>query len=94
MDGKTRSAVGLAAVAVLAVGCSRSIETSGLERALAGDLADEFDTAYTVNCPHEMTEEDGDDILCSARGEDGTELMLQITQTDEDASVTYEIVEG
>jgi hypothetical protein len=94
MHGKMRCAVGLAAVALLAVGCSRSLDASGLERGLAGDLTDEFDTSYTVNCPDAVTAEKGNGFLCSAQGEDGTELMLQITQTDDDASVTYEIVEG
>jgi hypothetical protein len=94
MQGRIRRAAGLAAVAVLAVGCSRSIDVPDLEQRLGGDLQKELNIAYTVDCPDDVEAEKGNDFVCSAEGEDGTELTLQITQTDDDASVTYEIVEG
>jgi uncharacterized protein DUF4333 len=94
MQGRVRRAVGLAAVAVLAVGCSKSIDVPDLEQRLAGELQAELNIAYTVNCPDEVEAKKGNDFVCSAKGEDGTDLTLRITQTDDNASVTYEIVEG
>jgi hypothetical protein len=94
MQGSVRRAAGFAAVAVLAVGCTRSIDVSDLEERLAGDLRDELDVAYTVRCPEDVEARKGNDFVCSAEGEDGSELTLRLTQTDDDASVTYEIVEG
>ena len=94
MQGRVRRAIGLAAVALVTVGCSASIDVPDLEGRIAGDLRDEFNVSYTVTCPDGVEAEEGNDFACSADGEDGTELTLQITQTDDDASVTYEIVEG
>jgi hypothetical protein len=94
MQGRVRHAVGLAAVATLTVSCSASIDVPDLEGRIAGDLRDEFNVSYTVSCPGDVEAKQGNDFVCSADGEDGTELTLQITQTDDDASVTYEIVEG
>ena len=94
MQGKVRRAVGLAAVGVLAGGCARSVDVPDLERRLSGDLRDEFDTAYAVDCPDAVALAARIGFACSARGEDGTVLTLQITTTGHDASVTYEIVEG
>jgi hypothetical protein len=47
-----------------------------------------------VSCPDDVEVGRGNDFACSAEGADGTTLTLRMTQVDDEASVTYEIVEG
>jgi Domain of unknown function (DUF4333) len=84
----------LASLALIATACTDRIDVPGLESRLAADLQAQYSTSFTVSCPDDVEVGKGNDFECAAEGEDGTTLTLQMTQVDDEASVTYEIVEG
>ena len=84
----------LASLAMIATACTDRIDIPSLETRLAQDLEAQYQTSFTVTCPDDVEVGKGKDFRCSASGEDGTSLTLQMTQVDDHASVTYEIVEG
>ena len=83
-----------ASLAVIATACTDRIDVPGLEERLAQDLRAQYETSFTVSCPDQIDVGKGNDFRCTAEGDDGTTLTLQMTQVDDHASVTYEIVEG
>ena len=84
----------LAALAMAAAACTDRIDVPGLETRVAQDLRSQYETAFTVSCPDDIEVGKGKNFECTAEGEDGTTLTLRMTQVDDEASVTYEIVEG
>ena len=91
-----RNARWLALVPLLLLGsaCTDRIDVPGLETRVAQDLRSQYETAFSVSCPDDIEVGKGKNFECTARGEDGTTLTLRMTQVDDRASVTYEIVEG
>ena len=83
-----------ASLAVATTACADHIDVPGLQERLAQDLRTQYQTTFTVSCPDQIEVGKGNDFRCTAEGEDGTTLTLQMTQVDDQASVTYEIVEG
>lgn len=88
------SGLALASLTVIATACTDRIDIPGLETRLAQDLRAEYQTAFTVSCPDDVEVGKDNNFECTAEGEDGTSVTLQMTQVDDRASVTYEIVEG
>ena len=84
----------LASLAVLATACTDRIDIPSLETRLAQDLQAQYQTSFTVACPDDVEVGTGKDFRCTATGDDGTSLTLQMKQVDDHATVTYEIVEG
>lgn len=86
--------VAVASLALAATGCTDRIDVPGLEARLAQDLRSEYDMAFTVACPDDVEVGKGKNFRCTAEAADGTTLVLDMTQIDDEASITYEIVEG
>jgi len=86
----------LALVPLLLLGsaCTDRIDVPGLEARVAQDLRSQYETSFTVSCPDDVEVGQGRNFECTARGADGTTMTLRMTQVDDQASVTYEIVEG
>ena len=86
--------LGVATLALVSAACTDHIDVPALETRLGQDLEAQYPTAFTVTCPDDVEVGTGRDFTCTARGDDGTALTLRMTQVDDHASVTYEIVEG
>jgi hypothetical protein len=84
----------VASLLLVSSSCSDRIDVPGLEARLAEDLHAQYETTFHVSCPDDVEVGKGKDFRCTATGVDGTSLTLQMTQVDDQASVTYEIVEG
>jgi hypothetical protein len=83
----------VAAMALLAVGCTRTLDKQGLEAQLAGDLQSSG-TDYMVRCPDGVKAEAGATFQCTATGPDGATLSITVTQTDDQGNVTWEVTDG
>ena len=85
----------LASLTLLAAACRDRIDVADLETRVAEDLRTQYETTtFEVSCPDDVEVGKGTDFECTATGADGTSLTLRMTQVDDQASVTYEIVEG
>jgi hypothetical protein len=82
------------AVALLAVACSRSLDTAGLEDQIASLLRDRGGPQVSeVACPDDVKVAAGDTFDCTATGE-GTTWTVQVTQVDDRGNVNIEIVDA
>jgi Domain of unknown function (DUF4333) len=97
MPMRSRSArVVLVAVLAIAVGaCSKTLDTEGLEGQLATQIEDEIDTTITsVECPEDVDVESGATFTCTAEEESGAALEIQVTQSDDQGNVEWELVDA
>jgi hypothetical protein len=89
-----RRGIGVGALTLGATACAHPLDVADLQRQLGADLREQLAVRYVVACPRDVPAGVGKRFRCTATGGDGTVLTLEITQTDEQASVTYDIVEG
>ena len=85
--------VALALALASLAGCKREIDKDKAERSLASALADHgFDA--TVTCPSGRPVKKGDMFTCDAVEKDGRKLTINVTQEDDDGTVTYRAADG
>jgi hypothetical protein len=89
----------LLVVAMLAIagGCTRTktLDGPGLDQAIATNLSKELNVqGFTVACPDDVPAEAGGTFQCTATNPDGTQITLQVTQTDDHGTVNYEVAGG
>jgi hypothetical protein len=87
----------IAAVAVLAVaaaGCTKTLDTDGLEGELKSQLEAEMSTTIaTVDCPADVEAKAGESFECTAEDEEsGATFTIRVTQSDDQGNVDWEIV--
>ena len=81
--------VALAAVAALAVGCTKILDKRGLETQLANEVQ-QNGPALTVHCPDGVKAQAGATFQCTATATDGSSFALTVTQTDAKGNVSWE----
>lgn len=82
----------LAAIVVLAAGCSQPLDVAGLESQLQTQLEKEFDTkGLTVTCPDDVKAEAGSTFECQASDATGATVVITVTQTDDQGHVTWKV---
>ncbi len=85
----------LLCVAGAAVACSKSLDTEGLETELASQINTQLETTgITVDCPEDVTAESGSEFECTGTVPDAGTITIQVTQTDDDGHVTWEVVDA
>ena len=86
--------VGMLALALAAVACSKTLDMTELEGSLKDQLETQLDvTGLTVDCPDDVEAKAGDTFRCTATGTDGSEVTIEVTQTDDQGNLTWEIVD-
>jgi hypothetical protein len=86
--------IALCAVALLGVGCSRMLDTAGLEEQIQQLLAERGNLQVErVDCPDDVTVEAGATFRCVAVG-DGAEWTIEVTQVDDEGRVDWQIVDA
>jgi uncharacterized protein DUF4333 len=83
----------IAFVALLAAGCSKTLNTTELEDELKSQLETQLAaTGIEVDCPDDIAAEAGATFSCTATNSDGSTLSIEVTQGDDEGNVTWEIV--
>jgi hypothetical protein len=86
----TRTAA-IAAVVVLAVACTKSLDTSSLESTLQSQAAETLGVSdLTVSCPDNVKVQAGGTFTCTATGS-GAAFTLTVTQSDDQGTVTWKV---
>lgn len=97
MSMRSRSAR-LAAVALLAIvaaACSKTLDTEGLEGELKGQIESQTDSTITsVDCPADVEVETGATFECTAEEESGATFTIQVTQSDDQGNVEWEVIDA
>ena len=94
-----RSRFGRAAIrlgiAVVAVACSKTLDTEGLQTQIAVQLNTQLETTgITVACPGDIKAESGNEFQCTATVPDAGTITINVKQTDSDGHVTWAVVDG
>lgn len=81
----------LAAVALFAVGCTKTLDTSNLETTLSSQLQDQMNLdSVTVSCPDSLKVQSGTSFTCTATAPDST-FEVTVTQVDDAGNVTWKV---
>lgn len=89
-----RAAV-LLGIAVVAVACSKTLDTAGLQTQIADQLNTQLDTTgITVACPDDVKAEAGNEFDCTGTVPDSGTLTIHVKQTDADGHVTWEVTDA
>lgn len=87
-----RAAV-LLCVAIVATGCSKTLDTAELEGQLGTQLDTQLQTTgVTVACPDGIKAKTGGVFDCTATLPTGATVTVRVTQTDRDGNVTWTTV--
>ena len=81
----------LGAVALFAVGCTKTLDTSNLETTLASQMQDELNlTSVEVSCPDSLKVQAGTSFTCTATAPDST-FEVTVTQIDDKGNVQWKV---
>jgi Domain of unknown function (DUF4333) len=83
------------AVVTLVGGCSRTKTLDGeqLDQMIASDMQTKLNLqGVTVSCPDDVPAEAGRTFQCTATGQDGAAMTIEVTQTDDQGRITYKVV--
>ena len=97
MSMRTRSArlLVLAALVIAAAACTKTLDTDGLEGELRSQAEERFNITLTsVDCPADIEVEAGGTFTCDAKQESGATLTLQVTQSDDQGNVEWDLVDA
>ncbi|MGE5227472.1 MAG: DUF4333 domain-containing protein [Planctomycetaceae bacterium] len=84
--------IGACLLALVAVGCTRTLDTKGLEAQIQQILADRGGPKVSqVSCPEGIKVQQGESFDCTATGE-GSTWTIRVTQADDQGKVNIEIV--
>jgi hypothetical protein len=82
--------VALPLLMLVAVACSKTIDSTSLESSIKTQLATKGVPGATVSCPDDIKAEKGGTFTCTASAQ-GQTVTLQITQTDDQGHVTFKV---
>ena len=84
MHTRIARAATLVAVILVAVGCTKSLDTSSLESALKSQVESEFNASgLTISCPDNIKVEAGGTFECTATDQSGQSVTIEVTQKDD-----------
>lgn len=85
----------LLALALAAIGCTKTLDSGGLESELATQLNTQLETTgITVDCPEDVKAESGNEFVCTGTVSTGESLTINVKQTDDEGHVTWEVVDA
>ena len=88
-----RLAIALAVV-LLAMGCSRVLDTDSVESEIKEQLERQLSgVSVEVDCPEDVDAKQGETFDCVATSEEGQKATIAVTQTDDDGSIDFRVEE-
>jgi hypothetical protein len=84
---------GIAVAFLLSAISSRALlDTANIEQQIAETLSQSSGLTTTVTCPDEVTVAAGDTFTCTATTDDGRTAQIEVTQDDDQGTVTWTAV--
>jgi Domain of unknown function (DUF4333) len=78
--------------ALALTGCTQVLDEEELEAEISSGIEEQTEaTGVTVNCPSDVPLEEGNTFTCSATSADGDVGEVQVTQTDAEGNVRWEL---
>jgi Domain of unknown function (DUF4333) len=89
-----RPLAGVALAAGIVAGCSSTpvLDNDRLQQVIEQGLQDQVQVTATVTCPDNQPIQQGNVFNCQAVTSEGTNLTIQVTQTDDTGHVNWQVV--
>lgn len=89
-----RPAASLAFAVALFAGCNTTLtlDNDRLQQVIADGLQQQAGVTATVTCPDNQPLQQGNTFQCTALTQDGLNLQIQVTQTDNAGNVNWQVV--
>ena len=85
----------LAVIVVVAAACTKTLDTEGLEGELLTQIEEQVGTTITsIDCPTDIEAETGRTFECTAEEESGATFTIQVTQSDDQGHVEWELTDA
>jgi hypothetical protein len=95
MRSRTVRLAAFAVLAIAAAACTKTLDTDGLETELTTQIeAQTGSTITAVDCPADVEVETGGTFECTAEEDSGATFTIQVTQTDDQGNVEWEVVDA
>ena len=78
----------MAGAALALAGCG-DLDSAQIEDEIAKDIEAETGVRASVDCPDDIEQKEGLTVQCTARGENGGEAKVDVTQIDDDGAVQF-----
>ena len=73
-------------------GCTQVLDEEQLEAEISAGIEEQTEaTGVSVDCPSDVPLEEGDTFTCTATSDDGDEAEVQVTQTDAEGNIRWEL---
>lgn len=88
-------AIAAAPVALLALtGCEKTLKTDSIEPQIEKTIEQRGTNVESVQCPSDVTAKKGGKFECTAKLQNGNEVKVQVTQTDDKGHVVFVPAQG
>jgi plastocyanin len=91
---RTRALVVVCCLAAFAGGCTKTLNSTGVENQVKEKLERLGQTGMTVDCPDDIEVKAGATFTCTATGSSGTTVTIEVTQKDDQGNLDATIVDG
>jgi hypothetical protein len=92
---RTRTLVAVCCVAAVAGGCTKTLDSSGVESQVKAAIEEKLgQNGMTVDCPDDIEVKTGATFTCTATDPSGTTSTIELTQTDDQGHLSWKIVDG
>jgi hypothetical protein len=80
-------------LSVLTFGCGEeTLDTDDLQQTISDGLEEQVGVApESVECPDDITMEEGSEFECTGTAPNGDEFTIQVTQTDDEGNIEFEV---
>jgi hypothetical protein len=92
--GRRQAVLALAgALSMVAIGCGEeTLDTDDLQQTISDGLEEQVGVApESVECPDDITMEEGSEFECTGTAPNGEEFTIQVTQTDDEGNIEFEV---
>jgi hypothetical protein len=81
------------ALSALAIGCGEeTLDVDDLESTISSGLEEQVGVApESVECPDDVTAEEGGEFECTGTAPNGDEFTIDVTQTDDEGNIEFEV---
>ena len=85
--------LGILVGGLLLGGCTQVLDTGKIEEEIESGIEEQTNTTVeSVDCPEDRALEEGDTFECTATAPDGSSATVEVTQTDDEGNITWEVV--
>ncbi len=85
------TASGLAVLAIVAAGCTKTLDTESVESTFAAAIEEQTGAhVASVECPGDVEAKAGATFECTATGEDQTRVRISVLQEDAEGKVSFD----